>query len=302
MKHLILKPGTVTNGSKTDVTQHILETLVDKGLLSTTDCCTYTVVGGGGGGATTNTVTFNTVSRLLTTTVDGIAASVTIPTTAANVTTTTALTIGLTTYPIGTPLSTILSALAVPVDLSYVASPTQGLVNNTNGTAATITLATAINAGLMSPAQFSAADSLAAAATTTQIPFGVGSNGFESSPDFTWDNTTKELTVNGKMNLTGGLDPTYVQFVEHTASGTPTGAGKAGIYVSNGTDGMTQNHPIYKDAVGTLTDLLASGATAFFDLTDVPSATGKAGQFPTVNATEDGIDYTEFTDAFGNPL
>ncbi len=44
-------------------------------------------------------------------------------------------------------------------NLSYTASPTNGLVNSSTGTSATLTLATLTNAGLMSPALFGWADS-----------------------------------------------------------------------------------------------------------------------------------------------
>lgn len=64
MKRLVIKPGAaefLRVGSKMDgfdVTRHILDTLVSKGLATTTDCCTYTLAGGGGG-ATNLTMTRN---------------------------------------------------------------------------------------------------------------------------------------------------------------------------------------------------------------------------------------------------
>lgn len=57
MKRLVIKPGAAEfkpTGSKMDgfdVTRHILDTLVSKGLATTDDCCTYTLVGGGSLGA-----------------------------------------------------------------------------------------------------------------------------------------------------------------------------------------------------------------------------------------------------------
>ena len=67
--------------------------------------------GSGGGGPTTNTVTFNTLTNVLTTTVNGVAATATISLDAGDVVTTSAMTIGVTTYPIGTSVQTILTAL-----------------------------------------------------------------------------------------------------------------------------------------------------------------------------------------------
>jgi hypothetical protein len=286
MKNLILKPGSyeLANGKQQtggDLGRFILDWLVSKSLLATTDCCTYTLVGGGGGGGvTTNTLAFNPATRVLTSTVEGIASSITLPTTTANVTTSAVIMVGLTSYPIGTALTTVLAALANPVDLGYVASPTAGTITNNGGLGTSIPLATTVNAGLLSPANLTTLTGLSSAATTTQIPFGAVGSTFTSSPNFTWDNTTNELTVNGKLNLTGGLDPTYVQFVEHTAGGTPTGAGKGGIYISNGTDGQTQNHLIYKSSGGTLTDLL--GSTADGNDKHIVRLNTTAGVSPTV--------------------
>lgn len=93
MKRLVIKPGAaefLRVGSKMDgfdVTRHILDTLVSKGLATTTDCCTYTLAGGGGGAtnltmtrnATTVTVASDTGTDAVIPAADGTNAGLLVP-------------------------------------------------------------------------------------------------------------------------------------------------------------------------------------------------------------------------------
>ena len=66
--------------------------------------------------------------------------------------------------------------------------------------------------------------------------------------------------VTGKLTIPGLIDPTGVIFDEIGEAAITTGAGKGGIFVSDGTGGAPAAGNIwYKDPVGTLTDLTAAG-------------------------------------------
>jgi hypothetical protein len=69
-----------------------------------------------------------------------------------------------------------------------------------------------------------------------------------------------DFIIDGKLTVTGMIDPIGLQLTEsNTTAVGATGAGKATLYSSDGTDGQTQNHPIWKDAAGVLHDLLDGG-------------------------------------------
>jgi len=131
MKNMILKPGTydlAQKGKKQpggDVGRFVLDILVNKGLLATTDCCNYTVVGGGGGGVTTNILSYNPSTKTLSSTVEGVAASTLITITAPDVPITSAITVNGTVIPAGTSVENVLIALAA---VSHPAA----VVTNTN--------------------------------------------------------------------------------------------------------------------------------------------------------------------------
>lgn len=119
MKNVILKPGTydlAQEGKKQpggDLGRFILDWLVSKEILSTTDCCTYSLVGGGGGGAVaTNTLAFNSTTNLLTSTVDGIVGTVTLGFDASDIRTTAAITVNGTVIASNTTIQSLLTTIA----------------------------------------------------------------------------------------------------------------------------------------------------------------------------------------------
>jgi hypothetical protein len=119
MKNVILKPGTydlAQEGKKQpggDLGRFVLDYLVSKELLATTDCCTYTLVGGGGGGAVAlNTLAFNPTTNLLTSTVDGIVGTTTLAFDASDVRTTAAITVNGTVIPTNTTIQSLLTTIA----------------------------------------------------------------------------------------------------------------------------------------------------------------------------------------------
>jgi hypothetical protein len=73
-----------------------------------------------------------------------------------------------------------------------------------------------------------------------------------------------DFIIDGKLTVTGMIDPIGLQLTEsNTTAVGATGAGKATLYSSDGTDGQTQNHPIWKDDTGVLHDLLAGGSNIY---------------------------------------
>lgn len=72
---------------------------------------------------------------------------------------------------------------------------------------------------------------------------------------------TGAFIINGKLTVTGMIDPIGLQF---TASNTiavgATGPLKGTIFVSDGSGGLILDHPYFKDAAGTLFDLLDLGS------------------------------------------
>jgi hypothetical protein len=93
---------------------------------------------------------------------------------------------------------------AAPVDnLSWTASPTGGTVAGQLGTDALLTLATGVNAGLMSPAQFTAVSTVGQ--PNTQVVYGTGP-GITSSPTLTYVNPTliQSAVVGDKLRLYNG--------------------------------------------------------------------------------------------------
>lgn len=66
-----------------------------------------------------------------------------------------------------------------------------------------------------------------------------------------------EVLVSGKLNVTGLIDPTGIIFTE---AGTPTVTSTEGaLYVSDGSDGLTQNSLVYVDGTGTATEVGSGG-------------------------------------------
>lgn len=62
-----------------------------------------------------------------------------------------------------------------------------------------------------------------------QIQFNNGGSDLGASSDFTWDDVTKELYVNGKLTVTGPIDPTYIEYTQIITPSNPA-AGKNRAY------------------------------------------------------------------------
>lgn len=78
-----------------------LETSVELGVLSTTDCCHYTFAGDSTPDTTTNVISYNPVTNIITSTVNGVASSITITFNTGQVTTIGPITIGGVIYTAG---------------------------------------------------------------------------------------------------------------------------------------------------------------------------------------------------------
>lgn len=84
---------------------------------------------------------------------------------------------------------------------------------------------------------------------------GAGSN-IELNPD-----ATGAVIVNGKLTVTGIIDPTAVVFTQ--AAAPTTGASEGAVFVSDGSGGLTADHLYYRPASdGVPVDLLAGGGSA----------------------------------------
>lgn len=99
----------------------------------------------------------------------------------------------------------LLSPTAPATNLAYVASPTDGQVTSSTGTAATLTLAGAVNAGLMSPTDFS---KLAGIASGAQV--NVQSDWNAGSGDAFIQNKPTDLTDLSTHNITELSDVSVV--------------------------------------------------------------------------------------------
>lgn len=86
----------------------------------------------------------------------------------------------------------------------------------TGGSNFNLSAATNSTAGLITAAQFNQLSTLPASfpvIANNNVLFGNGTNVPTSSTDLTWNNTTKDFTINGKLTVTGLIDPTGLQLV-----------------------------------------------------------------------------------------
>jgi len=112
-------------------------------------------------------------------------------------------------------------------NLSYTASPTNGIVNSSTGTGATITLADATNAGLLKPAKFTVLENTSGTNTGDQTLQQVTNLGATTTNSITADSFIKD----------GGLSTEYLM-----ADGTTTTGGTGGSIphaTASGTDTYT---------------------------------------------------------------
>jgi len=75
--------------------------------------------------------------------------------------------------------------------------------------------------------------------------------------DLTFDgNNGGDVIIDGKLTVTGLIDPIGLILDQTNCSNVPTGIMKGAIYVSDGTDSEIKNHLIYIDETGNKTDIL----------------------------------------------
>ena len=84
-----------------------------------------------------------------------------------------------------------------------------------------------------------------------------GTGPLAGTPIFTvsQSGSTGYITINGALNVSGGIDPTYIAFEPISSAGVNAGTGGA-IYVSDGTDSKPSGDLIFKKVDGQLYDLL----------------------------------------------
>ena len=73
-----------------------------------------------------------------------------------------------------------------------------------------------------------------------------------------------EVQINGKLTVTGLIDPTSLVLTESRSSALPVPPDSGGFYVSDGSDGELQNYPIYKFASGATANLIQNEGTQGF--------------------------------------
>lgn len=89
------------------------------------------------------------------------------------------------------------------------------------------------------------------------------------------------VVIDGKLNVTGLIDPTGLILTNYNSSGIPTNINHGSFYVADGTDTQILGHPIYKDPSGNLFDLLSvfgvTGKTGAIGVTGALGETGSMG-------------------------
>ena len=86
----------------------------------------------------------------------------------------------------------------------------------------------------------------------------------QNNQNITWNTGTAAFIINGKLTVTGMIDPIGVQFTtSNSVAVGATGVGKGTIFVSDGAGGLNLDHPYFKDAAGTLFDLLQAGTNIY---------------------------------------
>lgn len=101
----------------------------------------------------------------------------------------------------------------------------------------------------------------------TQIAFGSVANAITSSADLTWNDVAKELTVNGKLTVTGLIDPTGLYLNEQGAD-LPIVANKGVLYTK---DVATVTHLFYRASDSTVYQLTPGGVGT---VTSISQGTG----------------------------
>ncbi len=111
---------------------------------------------------------------------------------------------------------------------------------------------------------FTGANTFGASGTLTN-PVGINLNGYtytflgNTGPilQIGQSGATGYVSITGKLNVSGGIDPTYLGLSETNQSNVISNVGGA-IYVSDGTDSQTQGALIYKSQTGGLTNILSA--------------------------------------------
>lgn len=242
MKSLVIKSGQsdfISSGQGmlgNDVTRHIKDVLTELGIVTKTNeqgqCC-FSYTGGGVGGPTTVTTSFNSGTNVVTIDVNGVVSTFTVLTDTGDVTTTTALTIGGTVYPIGTSLTTILSALATGTNITGSFTPTA-----TNATLA-VNSSTGTDASIVIPSGTASVAGLISAAKTTE-----------------YDSKQVALQVQDDAVNTGTVNPTVLNFatgvtatqtgsvVTINATGTAASAMVGSTTAAAGVSGLVPTPPV----------------------------------------------------------
>jgi len=137
--------------------------------------------------------------------------------------------------------------------------------------------ATTTLAGLMSAADKVKVNSLPASfptITTNQVYFGNGTNVPQSSTDLTWDNTTKVFRINGKLDVTGLIDPTGLELTPQASN--PGLVAAQTLWINNGTGHLMRGSVDLETLGGTISSV--------FGRTGVVVAT--SGDYTTTQVTE----------------
>lgn len=113
------------------------------------------------------------------------------------------------------------------------------------------------------------------ALANTQIAFGSVGNVVTSSADLTWDDVGKVLTANGKLTVTGAIDPTHLYLDEQ--AGDPANVANKGILYTKDVAGVTQLFYEASDAtVIALTPLTGGSVTSVSGTANRITSTGGA--------------------------
>ena len=100
-----------------------------------------------------------------------------------------------------------------------------------------------------------------------------------------------------KWTFDGILDPIVYAGTPRTISQRNAIASPQAGYFVYVHDGATKEYQYFDG-----TQWVSSGANNIFGLQGIPSPVGQAGSFLTINSSENGIEYTQFVDAFNQPI
>jgi hypothetical protein len=166
-------------------------------------------------------------------------------------------------------------------NLSYTASPTNGIVNSSTGTGATITLADATNSGLLKPAKFTVLENTSGTNTGDQTLQQVTNLGATTTNSITADSFVKSggtssqiLAADGSV-ITAGTNITITGGQISSIGGTGGGGSSVNYYLNGGTSQGTFEGTTYYEfsktaVIGTGADfnISSNGYIASF-ITDV---------------------------------